>query len=53
VGSFIIIAFLTGFSERYFLKLMNLEERKDDAHLVEKANEIHKANAPEGDNSKA
>jgi hypothetical protein len=52
VGSFIIIAFLTGFSERYFLKLMNIEERKDEAQLVEKANEIHKATTPEQEHSK-
>jgi len=53
VGSFIIIAFLTGFSERYFIKLLNIKQQSNEAQLVEKTNDIHKSTATEQEISKA
>lgn len=41
LGSFIIIAFITGFSERYFLQLMNIDDHKDEKKVAEKAAEVH------------
>jgi hypothetical protein len=52
VGSFIIIAFLTGFSERYFIKLLNIKQQSNDAQLVEKTNEMHKSGTVEPDPGK-
>jgi hypothetical protein len=39
IGSFVFIAFLAGFSERYFLNLLTIDEKKEEKVLPEKTKE--------------
>jgi hypothetical protein len=39
IGSFVFIAFLAGFSERYFLNLLTIDEKKEEKAIPEKTKE--------------
>jgi hypothetical protein len=39
IGSFVFIAFLAGFSERYFLNLLTIDEKKEEKAVTEKTKE--------------